>query len=119
MRAAIKEWLASSRQKLDAGELTAADLDRLEDIANEPRQLVLYLYSKSTNMRSGVASWMLYDATKPQEPTLPQDTPPYESVLAALADGWRVVQFPDAKLYAYQGVDNDYLGFEFILEKMV
>jgi hypothetical protein len=119
MHAAIKEWLAASRQKLDANQLTAADLDRLESLVKEPRQLVLYLYSKSTNMRSSLASWMLYDATKPQEPTLPQDQPSYESVLAALADGWRIVHFPDAKLYAYHGVDNDYLGFEFILEKMI
>ena len=70
-------------------------------------------------MRSPVASWMLYDATQPQEPTLPSQQPPYESVLAAVADGWRIVQFPDIKRYTYQGVNNDYLGFEFILEKMV
>ena len=119
MHAAIKEWLASSRHKLEAGQLTAADLDRLEELADGPRQLVLYLYSKSSNMRSPVVSWVLYDANAPHEPALPQDEPPYGSVLAAIADGWRVVQFPDAKLYAYQGVDNDYLGFEFILEKMV
>ena len=40
-------------------------------------------------------------------------------MLAAVADGWRIVQFPDAKLYSYEGTDNDYLGFEFILERMV
>lgn len=119
MRAAIGEWLATSRRKLEAGELTAADLDRLEALAVTPTQQVLYLYSKSTNMRSSIASWMLYDATRPQEPTLPSQDVPYDSVLAAVADGWRIVQFPDAKLYSYQGVDNDYLGFEFILEKMV
>ena len=45
--------------------------------------------------------------------------PPYDSVLAAVGDGWRVVQFPIAKLYNYQGQENDYLGFEFVLEKMV
>lgn len=118
MRAVIEEWLATSRQKLADGALTAADLDRLAGLVKEPRQRVLYLYSKSTNMRSAVASWMEYDATQPQEPTLPTSEPPYESVLAAVADGWRIVQFPDAKLYSYQGVANDYIGFEFILEKM-
>lgn len=119
MQAAIKQWLASSRQKLASGTLIDADLNQLQELATEPRQLVLYLYSKSSNMRSALASWMLYDATKPQEPALPSQTPPYDSVLAAVADGWRIVQFPDAKLYAYQGVDNDYLSFEFILERMV
>ncbi len=119
MKSAIGEWLATSRQKLDAGTLTTQDLDRLAELVDTPCQLVLYLYSKSTNMRSTLASWMLYDATKPQEPTLPSQEAPYGSVLAAVADGWRIVQFPDAKLYRYDGVDNDYLGFEFILEKMV
>ena len=52
------------------------------------------------------------------EPTLPDAEPPYESVTAAMVDGWRVVQFPISKLYRYQEQDNDYLGFEFILEKI-
>lgn len=119
MKSAVGEWLATSRQKLEAGSLTTQDLDRLAKLVETPRQLVLYLYSKSTNMRSPLASWMLYDATKPQEPTLPSKKAPYESVLDAVADGWRIVQFPEAKLYRYDGVDNDYLGFEFILEKMI
>lgn len=119
MKAAIGEWLAASRHKLQDGALTTADLDRLAQLVEQPRQLVLYLYSKSSNMRSPLASWMLYDATKPQEPTLPSQDPPYASVLGAVADGWRIVQFPDAKLYSYEGTDNDYLGFEFILERMV
>jgi hypothetical protein len=119
VHAAIREWVATSRQKLASGTLTTDDLDRLADLADQPRQLVLYLYSKSSNMRSPLASWMRYDATQPQEPQLPSQEPPYASVLAAVADGWRIVQFPDTKQYPYQGVDNDYLSFEFILEKMV
>ena len=114
----VNDWLAESRDKLAAG-LTAADLDQLETLLQTPRQQVLYLYSKSTNMRSPLASWALYDPTVHQEPVLPKSAPPYESVLAALADGWRVVQFPIAKLYDYEGHDNDYLGFEFVLEKFV
>ena len=112
----VNDWLVESRDKLAAG-LTAADLDQLETLLQTPRQQVLYLYSKSTNMRSPVASWALYDPTRPQQPVLPSAEPPYESVLAAVADGWRVVQFPIAKLYDYEGQDNDYLGFEFVLEK--
>ena len=94
MRKAVKNWLAQSREKLVTTTLSAADLNRLETLLSEPRQQVLYLYSKSTNMRSPLASWALYDPTVPQEPTLPNAEPPYESVLAAMADGWRVVQFP-------------------------
>ncbi len=118
MREIVRDWLAECREKSRSEALSTADLDRLETLLVEtPRQQVLYLYSKSTNMRSPVASWALYDPTRPQQPVLPSAEPPYESVLAAVADGWRVVQFPIAKLYDYEGQDNDYLGFEFVLEK--
>ena len=117
MHEAAKEWLAHCRDKIRTGAITAADLDRLGHVLSEPRQQVLYLYAKSTNMRSPLASWALYDPTRPQTPALPSDEPPYDSVLAAVADGWRVVQFPNAKLYAYEGQDNDYLGYEFVLER--
>ena len=119
MHEAVKDWLAHCRDKLRTEVITSADLDRLGALLAEPRQQVLYLYAKSTNMRSPLASWALYDPTQPQAPTLPSAEPPYESVLAAVADGWRVVQFPIAKLYAYEGQDNDYLGYEFVLEKFV
>lgn len=119
MRTEVEQWLTDSRQKAVEGTLKPADVDRLVDLLRQPTQQILYLYSKSTNMRSALASWMLYDASQPQEPTLPSAEPPYASVLAAIADGWRVVQFPDPTRYSYQDVDNDYLGYEFILEKMV
>ena len=119
MHEVVKTWLAQARGKLPNEPLATADLDRLEVQLEQPRQQVLYLYSKSTNMRSQLASWAFYDPTRPQQPTLPSAEAPYDSVLSALADGWRVVQFPIAKLYAYEGQENDYLGFEFILEKIV
>ena len=117
MKSAIKQWIGDSRAKLGVGEFTESDLQRLEELLTEPRQLVLYLYSKSSNMRSLIASWALYDATKPHEPTLPSQDPPYSSVLEAVADGWQIVQFPISKLHQFSDMDNDYLGYEFILEK--
>ncbi len=117
MEHAVKGWLAESRQKLQTGDLTEADLQALETLLTEPRQLVLYLYSKSTNMRSAIASWALYDPTVPYEPTLPSQDTPYDSVIEAVNDGWRIVQFPRAELYQFSDVDNTYLGYEFILEK--
>ena len=119
MTDAVEEWIATSREKVKVHVFTEADLDRLAELTGHPRQQVMYLYSKSTNMRSPLASWVLYDPTRSQEPTLPGDEPPYGSVLDAVADGWRVVQFPVTKLYTYESVDNDYLGYEFILEKFV
>ena len=117
MENTVKQWLDESRKKLQAGNLTEADLQRLEAILTEPRQMVLYLYSKSTSMRSAIASWALYDPTVSYEPTLPSQDTPYDSVIEAVNDGWRIVQFPRAELYQFSDVDNTYLGYEFILEK--
>ena len=119
MRHDVAEWMRSAREKLSGGEFTVADLTDLEGLLREPRQSILYLYSKSTNMRSAVASWASYDPSEPHEPKLPCDEPPYESVMHAVGDGWRVVQFPVPTLYEYTELDNRYLGYEFVLEKWV
>ncbi len=117
METTVKGWLDESRKKLQAGNFTEADLQRLEVLLTKPRQMVLYLYSKSTSMRSAIASWALYDPTVSYKPTLPSQDAPYDSVIEAVNDGWRIVQFPRAELYQFSDVDNAYLGYEFILEK--
>ncbi len=117
METIVKQWLDKSRKKLQVGNFTEADLQRLEVLLIEPRQMVLYLYSKSTSMRSAIAGWVSYDPTVSYEPTLPSQDAPYASVIEAVNDGWRIVQFPRAELYPFSDVDNAYLGYEFILEK--
>ena len=117
MENTVKGWLDKSRKKLQVGDFAEADLQGLEVLLTKPRQMVLYLYSKSTNMRSAIASWALYDPTVSYEPTLPSQDTPYDSVIEAVNDGWRIVQFPRAELYQFSDIDNTYLGYEFILEK--
>lgn len=119
VKSVIKEWLDNCVEKLDAGELTEADLRGVTTALNSEKQLLLYLYSKSTNLRSPLGAWALYDATAPDEPVLPSQEPPYTSVLDAVSDGWRIVQFPRPELYNFTDVDNTYLTYEFILEKYV
>jgi hypothetical protein len=130
MKPAVKQWLDESRAKLRTGDFSEADIQRLENLLAEPKQMVLYLYSKSTNMRSRIASWALCDPIELHEPTqtvasdifpvrakLPSQDAPYASVMEAVGDGWRVVQFPRPELHPFSDVDNNYLGYEFILEK--
>ena len=119
MKLAIKEWLDDCVEKLNAGELTENDLRGVTDALNSEKQLLLYLYSKSTNLRSPLGAWALYDTTAPDEPVLPSQDAPYASVLDAVNDGWRIVQFPRPELYNFTDVDNAYLTYEFILEKFV
>ena len=119
MNSSVRNWIEESRTKLKEGKLVEEDIEDLASLLNQPRQKVLYLYSKSTNMRSPVASWALYDPTEPDEPKLPLQDVPYQRVIDALADGWRIVQYPIPQLYRFSEIDNDYLGVEFILEKEI
>ena len=119
MKLTVEEWLKDCIEKLNAGELTEVDLRGITAALNSQKQLLLYLYSKSTNLRSPLGAWALYDATAPDEPLLPSQEAPYASVLDAVNDGWRIVQFPRPELYSFTDVDNAYLTYEFILEKFV
>ncbi len=118
MQSEIRQWIAESRKKLEDGELDARDLDKLEAlVVNPPRPKIMYLTARSTNMRSGIVGWAVFVPGEGPELRLPGDEPPYDSVLEAVAEGWRVVQYPIPKLYEYNDLENDYVGFDFILEK--
>ena len=119
VKLAIKEWLDNCIEKHKSGELTTNDLYGLEDVLNTEKQMILYLYSKSTNPRSPIGAWAIYDTTVPDEPILPSQDAPYNSVLDAVRDGWRIVHFPRPELYTFTDVENAYLSYEFILEKIV
>jgi hypothetical protein len=86
----------------------------------ELRQKILVLYSGTPDLHSPIGAWTLYDGTgRERHTTGDSDTPPYNSVLAAMRDGWRVIQFPQ-QFPAYPGMElsTSYLRFEYILEKM-
>ncbi len=119
MKSAVEEWLDTCIEKLRRGELTETVLRDGVAVLGLQKQLLLYLYSKSTNLRSPLGGWAFYDVTAPEKPVLPSQEVPYTSVLDAVRDGWRIVQFPRPELHNFSDVDNAYLGFEFILEKFV
>ncbi len=132
MQSEIRRWIAESRKKLEGKGLDDGDLNQLEallddgsrplDDGSRPlddglRPKIMYLTARSTNMRSGIVGWVEFVPGEKPKLKLPGDEPPYESVLEAVADGWRVVQYPIPKLYEYKDLENDYVGFDFILEK--
>jgi hypothetical protein len=87
----------------------------------QQRQQLLVLYLHSPDLASAVTAWSAYDGTGEKEHTTgDSDQPPYASALAAMRDGWRVIQFPQ-HFPAYPGMEysTSYLRFEYILEKMV
>lgn len=83
------------------------------------KQRLLYLSALSTDPKSPTISLALHE---PVEGTIVEIDPmsddlEYDSVHAAICDGWRVVHFPDQRGNLSDS-DVDVLGFQFILEKM-
>ena len=89
--------------------------------AQGTRQQVLILYLATSALESEVCAWTLYDGTGRSRPTTGDtDSPPYVTGLAALTDGWRLVQMspvlPPAPGHEY---DVSTLRHEFMFERLV
>jgi hypothetical protein len=85
------------------------------------RQQLLVLYGASSSPDSPVGAWSFFDGTgRDKHMAGDADEPPYPSVLAAMRDGWRVIQFPSLRPPA-PGAEHDtaFLPYEFVLEKLV
>ena len=84
------------------------------------RQKLLILYSASSHLTSDVVAWSLYDGTGRQDfDASGEEPPPYASVLAAMRDGWRVIQLTNL-FAADPGPEQEpsYLRFETVLEQL-
>ena len=84
------------------------------------RQKLLVLYTHSPDLNSTTVAWSVYDGTGEQKHTTgDSEEAPYSSVVAAMRDGWRVIQFPQQHP-AYPGMEyhTAYLKYEYILEKL-
>jgi hypothetical protein len=85
------------------------------------RQQLLVLYSATSSPESEIGAWSMFDGTGRQSHMAgDSDKPPYASVLAAMRDGWRVIQFPQLSA-GPRGAEHDtaFLKYEFLLEKLV
>ena len=115
----IQQWL----DKLRAGTLVEDDLQQALNhlkgqTSNEvKRQRLLYLQTRTTGVDSEVLGMALVEKGQVCEgPEAPAEWP-YNSVLEAISDGWRVVKFPEMALLLQE--DKTFgLGCEFILEKL-
>ena len=85
------------------------------------RQQLLFLCLATPNPTSAVVGWSFFDGTGGTTNMAGDtDQPPYESVLAAMKDGWRVLQVPVVHAAA-PGREHETgpLPYEFVLEKLV
>jgi hypothetical protein len=84
------------------------------------RQQVLYLWSSGSSLDSSTVGWAFHDGTNGAGPGLPEGAMPYASGVAALRDGWMLLQ--SSQLIApVPGTEhmNAYLDFEFVFERRI
>ena len=83
------------------------------------RQQVLILWLASSALDSGVLGWAFHDGTGGAGPQLASD-PPYPTGLAALTDGWRLLQMsPLSPPLRGHEHDTSFLKHEFLFERLV
>ncbi len=85
------------------------------------RQQVLVLQLSGSGLDSAVVGWSRYDGTGRSHPTMgDSDDPPYETGVAALQDGWRLLQAAQL-VPPLPGHEHDvsYLPNEFWLTRLV
>jgi hypothetical protein len=85
------------------------------------RQNVLILYLESSALDSRTIAWSMYEgASNTRHDAGDADQPPYDTGLAALRDGWRLIQMAPLQQH---GVGDEfrvgYLKYEFLFEKLV
>jgi len=129
----LTAWADAARRKVRDGGVSEADIDELlagvrqsrerqsreRQARRQVRQRVLYLNAVLPSMRAEVISGALHEPVDGPGPQIDPLAPelPYDTVFAAVRDGWRVVQFPDQRA-PFDDREIDVLGYEFILEKL-
>jgi len=82
-----------------------------------PIQNLLYLHASTFSPDSQVIGMTLYEGGKQKHISEKADEWPYQTVLEAVADGWRIVSFPEMSLLTTSDDELHGLGHLFILER--
>ncbi|MEM7218140.1 MAG: hypothetical protein AAF515_07225 [Pseudomonadota bacterium] len=84
------------------------------------RQQVLYLWLAEGALDTATVGWSFYDGSAGRGPALPEAEPPYRNGLAALEDGWFLLQSP-APAVPMSGAEHgaSYLPNEFVFTRTV
>ena len=119
LREEIKRHVQVCLEALRRNELDEESLRRIAELAERlagGRQNLLYLQAEQTSVTSRVIGMSLFvDGEFTDGPDDPDDWP-YQTVGDALADGWRIVKFPEMAILLDDRRTYG-LGCEFILEK--
>ena len=88
------------------------------------RQQILILHLDTPDLDSRVVAWALFDGARSESDLQMQsgdeEHPPYRSVLAAMRDGWFVLQLPTLPYFvAGREHETGHLPYEYALERKV
>lgn len=84
-----------------------------------PRQQVLHLWLSSPALDSNVIGWAFYDGTAGVGP-VPEGDPPYPNGLAALVEGWYLLQVsPLWPASPGQERETSFLNHEFVFTRVL
>ena len=113
----LKSEILRCADELDSGRLKAERLRELADSVGELRQSLLYMQTWSTDIESELLGYNLIVNGERIVGAEDSQEWPYQSVAAAVKDGWRIISFPNMALLMDEERTIGY-GCEFILEKM-
>lgn len=87
----------------------------------ETRQQVLIVHLENSSLDSRTIGWAFFDGSAPesvrQQQTGDEASPPYASVLAALRDGWKLVQIANTVVVPGREHATSALPYEFVLTR--
>ena len=90
------------------------------------RQQILILHLSNPDLAASTIAWAHYDGSVQEDALQMQagdagaEKPPYPSVLAAMREGWNVIQVPTMP-YFVEGREHEtgHLPYEYVLERKV
>src|SRR5689334_12766628 len=92
----LQQQVERCLERYRAGKLTETDLSNLLDaVTRPPRQSLLYLQAPNSHPYSQVIGISIFEEGKDSEGVDAQGHFLYRSIQEALADGWRIIKFPE------------------------
>ena len=119
MDVTIRQQLEQCIAELRQGTLTEQSLRRILDHVDgsaAERQDLLYLQAGSTSLNADVIGMRIVQDGEVSDGPADPDAWPYQPVIDAIRDGWRIVKFPELALMLDEKRTYG-LGCEFILER--
>lgn len=85
----------------------------------ELRQQVLQLWLAEGSLDAAVVAWAFHDGTNGRADGPPDAAPPYPTGVAALHDGWMLLQSPPPPPIPDDSAELSYLHAEFVFERRI